>query len=83
MGRVVGALGRKEVRKEGVGERLAALRQRLLALRDRVAAAIELHESYASALATEELKRRQVQIEQYLEQARLELAKTYDLATER
>ena len=63
--------------------RIAALRARILALRARIAAAIADYESYTRALALAELQARQRQLEGYLEQARLELAKTYDQATER
>jgi hypothetical protein len=63
--------------------RIAALRARILALRARIAAAIADYESYTRALALAELRARQRQLEGYLEQARLELAKTYDQATER
>ena len=63
--------------------RIAALRERILALRERIAAAIADYESYTRALALAELQGRQRQLEGYLEQARLELAKTYDQATDR
>jgi hypothetical protein len=63
--------------------RIAALRQRIIALRERIAAAIADYESYTRALALAELQGRQRQLEGYLEQARLELAKTYDQASDR
>ena len=63
--------------------RIAALRARILALRERIAAAIADYESYTRALALAELQGRQRQLEEYLEQARLELAKTYDQAADR
>ena len=63
--------------------RIAALRERILALRERIAAAIADYESYTRALALAELRARQRQLEDYLEQARLELAKTYDQAADR
>jgi len=80
MDRVVRALSPKEARSRELEHRLAALRERILRLRNRVAAAIALHENYAKSLAIDELERRKGQVEHYLEQARLELAKTYDLA---
>jgi predicted negative regulator of RcsB-dependent stress response len=63
--------------------RIAALRERILALRERIAIAIADYESYTRALALAELQGRQRQLEDYLEQARLELAKTYDQASDR
>lgn len=57
---------------------VAALRERIIRLRARIARAIELHEAYAQALALEELDRRQALVEDLLQQASLELAKTYD-----
>jgi hypothetical protein len=63
--------------------RIAAMRARILALRARIAAAIADYERYTRALALEELRQRQIALEGYLEQARLELAKTYDQATAR
>jgi predicted nucleic acid-binding Zn-ribbon protein len=63
--------------------RIAALRERILALRERIAVAIADYESYTRALALAELQGRQRQLEDYLEQARLELAKTYDQASDR
>jgi hypothetical protein len=67
----------------GLAARLAALRERILALRERIAATIADYESYTRALALAELQGRQRQLEGYLEQARLELAKTYDQAADR
>jgi tetratricopeptide (TPR) repeat protein len=63
--------------------RIAAMRARILALRARIAAALADHERYTRALALAELRQRQLALEGYLEQARLELAKTYDQATAR
>ena len=63
--------------------RIAALRERILALRKRIAVAIADYENYTRALALAELQGRQRQLEDYLEQARLELAKTYDQASDR
>ena len=80
MDRVVRALSPKQARGRGLERRLAALRERILRLRARVAAAVALYEDYAKSLAIGELQRRHGQVEHYLEQARLELAKTYDLA---
>jgi hypothetical protein len=51
-------------------------------LRKRIAAAIELYERYAKALIIDELEDRRSRLEDYLQQARLELAKTYDLDTD-
>jgi hypothetical protein len=59
------------------------MRARILALRARIAAALADHERYTRALALAELRQRQLALEGYLEQARLELAKTYDQATAR
>ena len=66
-----------------LAERIAALRERILALRKRIAVAIADYENYTRALALAELQGRQRQLEDYLEQARLELAKTYDQASDR
>ena len=60
----------------------AELRKRILRLRGRVNNAITLNEGYTQALALDELKRRQRQLEGLLEQANLELAKTYDQAAD-
>ena len=62
----------------GLEERIAALRARILQLRARIANALALYESYTQALALDELDRRQQLLEDLLEQASLELAKTYD-----
>lgn len=64
-------------------ERIAALRERILRLRVRIENALALYESYARSLAMEELDERQQLLEGLLEQASLELAKTYDRASER
>jgi len=52
-------------------------------LRARIANAIALYESYTQALALDELDRRQHLLEDLLEQASLELAKTYDQRSDR
>jgi len=67
----------------GLAERIAALRARILQLRARIANALALYESYTQALALDELDRRQHLLEDLLEQASLELAKTYDQASDR
>ncbi len=66
----------------GLEERIAALRARILQLRARIENAIALYESYTQALALNELDRRQHLLEDLLEQASLELAKTYDQASD-
>ena len=67
----------------GLEERIAELRARILQLRARIANAIALYESYTQALALDELDRRQHLLEDLLEQASLELAKTYDQSSDR
>jgi tetratricopeptide (TPR) repeat protein len=67
----------------GLEERIAALRARILRLRNRIEKALALYESYTQALALNELDRRQHLLEDLLEQASLELAKTYDQSSER
>jgi tetratricopeptide (TPR) repeat protein len=67
---------------DGLEDRIAALRDRIFRLRGRVNHAIGLNESYTQALALDELNRRQHQLEDLLEQASLELAKTYDQAAD-
>ena len=67
----------------GLDERIAALRARILRLRTRIANAIALYETYTQALALDELDRRQHLLEDLLEQASLELAKTYDQSSDR
>ena len=59
-------------------QRIAALRARILTLRDRIDNAIALHENHTREMALLELDRRQLLLEGLLEQASLELAKTYD-----
>ena len=66
-----------------LSERIAALRARILRLRERIENAIALYESYAQSLALDELDHRQQLLEDLLEQASLELAKTYDQASDR
>jgi tetratricopeptide (TPR) repeat protein len=68
---------------DGLEERIAALRARILQLRARIANAIALYEGYVQALALDELDRRQHLLEDLMEQASLELAKTYDQASDR
>jgi tetratricopeptide (TPR) repeat protein len=67
----------------GLDERITALRARILRLRTRIANAIALYEAYTQALALDELDRRQHLVEDLLEQASLELAKTYDQTSDR
>jgi tetratricopeptide (TPR) repeat protein len=67
---------------EGFADRLAALRGRILQLRARIENALALYEGYTRALALEELDRRQHLLEDLLKQASLELAKTYDQASD-
>ncbi|MGB5198406.1 MAG: hypothetical protein WBR56_00735 [Sedimenticolaceae bacterium] len=72
-------------RRSGVKDYRAlieALQQRARRLRERIAAAIALYERYAKALIIDELEDRRSRLEDYLQQARLELAKTYDLDTD-
>lgn len=64
-------------------ERIAALRERILLLRARIENALALYEDYTQSLALDELDHRQHLLEDLLEQASLELAKTYDQASER
>jgi hypothetical protein len=66
----------------GLQERIAALRARILKLRARIANAIVLYENYTRAMALDELDRRQLLLEDLLEQASLELAKTYDQSSD-
>ena len=67
----------------GLEERIAALRARILQLRARIANAISIYENYTQALALDELDRRRHLLEDLLEQASLELAKTYDQSSDR
>jgi chromosome segregation ATPase len=72
-------------RRSGVKDYRAlieALQERARRLRERIAAAIELYERYARALVIDELEDRRSRLEAYLQQARLELAKTYDIDTD-
>jgi predicted nucleic acid-binding Zn-ribbon protein len=72
-------------RRSGVKDfrgQIKALQERARRLRERIAAAIALHERYAKALILDELEERQSRLEDYLRQARLELAKTYDRDTD-
>ncbi len=61
-----------------LAQRTEALRRRILKLRARIGNAIALYEDYTRALALDELHRRELMLEDLLEQASLELAKTYD-----
>ena len=61
-----------------LAQRTEALRRRILKLRARIGNAIVLYEDYTRALALDELQRRELMLEDLLEQASLELAKTYD-----
>lgn len=65
----------------GLQQRIAALRLRILKLRTRTAKALDLYEAYTRSLALDELDRRQRLLEGLLQQASLELAKTYDQNT--
>ena len=67
----------------GLEQRITALRARILQLRARIANALVLYESYTQALALNELDRRQHLLEDLLQQASLELAKTYDQSSDR
>ncbi len=67
----------------GLDARIAALRARILQLRARIANAIALYERYTQALALDELDRRRDLLEDLLEQASLELAKSYDQRSDR
>ena len=67
----------------GLEQRIAALRARIFRLRARIANALVLYESYTQALALNELDRRRHLLEDLLEQASLELAKTYDQSSDR
>ena len=62
--------------------RLAALRERIAALGPWIERTKALHEQYVRGLALAELESRRQRLEGYLERARLELARTYDLAAE-
>jgi tetratricopeptide (TPR) repeat protein len=66
-----------------LSDHIAALRERILRLRVRIEGAIALYERYARSLALDELDHRQQLLEGLLEQASLELAKTYDQASDR
>ena len=66
-----------------LSDRITALRERILRLRARIESALALYESYARSLALDELDHRQQLLEGLLEQASLELAKTYDQASDR
>ncbi len=66
-----------------LSDRITALRERILRLRARIQSALALYESYARSLALDELDHRQQLLEGLLEQASLELAKTYDQASDR
>ena len=63
---------------EQFGERIAALRARILALRPWIASALKAHTGYLNALALRDLEGRRNRLQSFLEQAQLELAKTYD-----
>jgi hypothetical protein len=74
----MGELDESLEQSAGLEQRRRALRARILKLRARIANAIALSENYTRALALDELDRRQLLLEDLLEQASLELAKTYD-----
>ena len=67
----------------GLSERIAALRVRILKLQTRIANALVLYENYTRTMALDELDRRQLLLEDLLEEASLELAKTYDESSDR
>ena len=67
----------------GLDELIAALYARILNLQARIADALALYENHTRALTLEELDRRQLLLEGLLEQARLELAVTYDQSSDR
>ncbi|MEH6636211.1 MAG: tetratricopeptide repeat protein [Halioglobus sp.] len=77
------ALGQSTDSAAGLEEQVAALRTRILKLRARIANALVLYEDYTRAMALDELNRRQLLLEDLLEQASLELAKTYDQSSDR
>jgi len=68
---------------DGLEERIAELRARILRLRERIENAIALYERYTQALALDELDRREHLLEDLLKQASLERAKTYDQSSDR
>ena len=67
----------------GLDGRIAALRSRMTKLRARITSAISLQQDYTRELALDELDQRQLLLERLLEQASLELAKTYDYSSDR
>ena len=81
MALMVRKLRANEVRDKMLLSRIKALRERIVQLRARIDIALGHYKEYAKLLALVELKRRRGQLEEYLEYARLELAKSYDSAT--
>lgn len=67
----------------GLEQRIEALRLRIIQLRGRTANALDLYENYTRSLALDELDRRQRLLEGLMQQASLELAKTYDQTSDR
>lgn len=63
--------------------RLDALRARIEALGPWVDRIMAMHEAYVRDVALAELERRKLRLEEYLERAELDLARTYDRASER
>ncbi len=78
--RLIGRFQRGESRAGEMSGYLDALRQRMLQLREQIMVAIGRYQHFAHSLALEALQRRQRQLQVNLEQARLELAKSYDAA---
>jgi tetratricopeptide (TPR) repeat protein len=65
---------------DGFETRLAALRKRITDLRPQILAAIDAHTMFVKESALAQLERRKERLHRYLERARLDLAKTYDLS---
>ncbi|RDE22936.1 hypothetical protein DV711_10305 [Motiliproteus coralliicola] len=80
VGRLIRRFQKGESRRGELEGYLAALRDRIAGLQGRITAAIDAYERYARKLALAELERRRRRLEANLEQARLELAKSYDAA---
>ncbi len=78
--RLIGRFQRGESRSGEMAGYLDVLRERMLQLRERITLAIGRYQRFTHALALQELQRRQQQLQANLEQARLELAKSYDAA---
>ncbi len=78
VGRLIRRFQKGESRRGELEGYLAALRERVARLQERIVGAIDAYDRYARTLALEELERRRRQLESNLERARLELAKSYD-----